>query len=213
MSNSGSPRGSFHHKRLNFVINEKFQWRYTSYLVTSVFFAAVITGGVTGYFLNQNYGIFNNLAFFHAPDILPQLEREQIWINSFLFAFVVTIILTSLYFGLRMTSRIAGPMFVLRRHLKQLSKGMFFQGQIRTRDSDEFRELIETYNYFYQTMRAQIQKDIKVLTRAMTESDREKRDVVLSELLKEKQTQINPAKSLIETSSSSGPNSDSRHAS
>jgi methyl-accepting chemotaxis protein len=213
MSNSGHANKSFHHKRLNFVINEKFQWRYTSYLVTSVFFAAVITGGVTGYFLNQNYSIFNKLAYFHAPDILPQLEREQIWINSFLVAFVLTIILTSLYFGLRMTSRIAGPMFVLRRHLRQLSNGMFFQAQIRTRDSDEFRELIETYNYFYQSMRAQIQRDINVLTRAMVESDDKARDIVLSGLLKEKQTQLNPSKSLIGTSALSGPNSDSRHAS
>lgn len=206
-------RGHAHHKRLTFVINEKFQWKYTRYLVTSVFFAALITGGVTGFFLNQNYGIFNNLAFLHAPDILPQLEREQIWINSFLVAFVATIILSSLYFGLRMTSRIAGPMFVLSRHLRQLSKGMFFQGPIKTRDSDEFRELIETYNYFYKSMQAQISKDIRVLSKALVESDPLIRQMTLTSLLKEKQTQINPAKSLIETSSLSGPSPDSRHAS
>jgi hypothetical protein len=198
---------AFHAKRVNFVINERFQWRYTRYLVTSVFFATLITGGVTGYFLNQNYEIFNRLAYLHAPDLLPQLEREQVWINTFLFAFVITLIGISLFFGLRMTSRMAGPVMVLKRHLKSLASGMFFQRPSRVRENDEFKDLIETYNYLYFSLQAQIKKDVKVLSKALQQKDSKLVDEALRQLLEEKRSQLNAS------DASSEPNSGSRHVS
>ncbi len=201
----------FHNKRLNYLINERFQWRYTRYLVSSVFFASVITGGVTGYFLNQNYDIFNRLALLHAPDLLPQLEREQVWINTFLFAFVLTMLIGSLIFGLRMTSRIAGPLMILKRHFKSLSWGMFFQRPIRVRDSDEFGDLIESYNYFYRSLQTQIRKDLKVLYKVLNENDQDFTREELKRLVEEKQTQLTTP--FTETSEQTEPSSESRHVS
>lgn len=198
---------SFHNRRINYVINEKFQWRYTRYLVTSVFFAALITGGVTGYFLNQNYGIFNRLAYLHAPDLLPQLEREQIWINSFLIAFVLALITISLIFGLRMTSRIAGPVMILKRHLSSLARGMFSQRVIRTREADEFKDLIDIYNYLYQSLQAQIRKDVKLLRKVLSNRDSESNEEILKQMLQEKQSQITSNDDALD------PSDDSRHVS
>lgn len=198
---------SFHNRRINYVINEKFQWRYTRYLVTSVFFAALITGGVTGYFLNQNYGIFNRLAYLHAPDLLPQLEREQIWINSFLIAFVLALITISLIFGLRMTSRIAGPVMILKRHINSLARGMFSQRVIRTREADEFKDLIDIYNYLYQSLQAQIRKDIKLLKKVLSDRNSESNDEILKQMLQEKQGQ------LTSSDEAPDPSGDSRHVS
>src|SRR5690606_10785907 len=126
------------HRRINFLVNQRFQWRYTSYLVTTVILATLLTGGVTAYFLNQNYGIFTRLAYLHAPDILPQLEREQIWINTFLVAFFITLVSFNFFYGMKMTSRIAGPIVILKRHIRSLSRGMFSNQPLRVRESDEF---------------------------------------------------------------------------
>lgn len=197
----------FHNKRLNYVINERFQWRYTRYLVTSVFFAALITGGVTAYFLNQNYGIFNRLAYVHAPDLLPQLEREQIWINTFLVAFVITLISISLIFGLKVTSRIAGPVMVLKRHLRALTIGMLSQRSIRTREKDEFKDLIDIYNYFYQSLQAQVKKDVKTINKILTERNSKFTDEKLREMLEEKKVQLSAI------DGETGPARDSHHAS
>lgn len=189
-SSEKAPIKKYSNRRINYLVNQKFQWRYTWYLLSTVVLATLLTGGVTAYFLNQNYGIFNRLAYLHAPDLLPQLEREQVWINTFLLAFFIALVSFNLLYGLKMTSRIAGPVMILRRHIRGLARGLFFQRVIRVRETDEFRDLIESYNYLYKSLRAQINRDIKKLEEAV-ESSKEShvREQLLS-LLNEKKSQV-----------------------
>lgn len=201
-------------RRINFLVNERFQWRYTSYLVITVTLATLLTGGVTAYFLNQNYGIFTRLAYLHAPDLLPQLEREQIWINTFLVAFFITLVSFNFFYGLKMTSRIAGPIVVLKRHIRSLSRGMFSSPGLRVRESDEFRDLIEAYNYLFKALQAQIRRDVKCITEAMDYSDPKKTRETLVKLLDEKKAQLAvPETNPSVTSAPIEPSHASRHVS
>lgn len=177
-------------RRLSFLVNQRFQWKYTWYLVVTIMIATFLTGGVTAYFLNQNYGIFTRLAQHHAADLLPQLEREQLWINSFLVAFFITLVSFNLIYGLRMTSRIAGPMMVLKRHIRSLCNGFFFGPILRVRESDEFKDIIDSYNYLYQSLRAQIKRDIKIISEAIDDNDKRKANQILEQLLDEKKAQL-----------------------
>ena len=177
-------------RRLAALVNQQFQWRYTWYLISTIVLATLFTGGITAYLLNQNYGIFNRLAFLHAPDLLPQLEREQVWINTFLVAFFFGLVTFNLVFGLRMTSRIAGPLMILKRHIRSLTQGRFFSQPLRVRESDEFHDLIKAYNYLYLSLQAQIRRDSQKLEKAMEEPDPKKIRALLVEILEMKKRQI-----------------------
>ncbi len=210
---------------LGFLVNERFQWRYTSYLVTTVILATLLTGGVTAYFLNQNYGIFTRLAYLHAPDILPQLEREQIGVNTFLVAFFIALVSFNFVYGLKMTSRIAGPIVILKRHIRTVSRGMFFNLPLRVRETDEFSDLIDAYNYLFKTLQAQIRRDILMITKALDFNDEKKSRETLIKILDEKKSQLlqpqseidrslpTPSKLPTVISESSGPTPSSRRVS
>src|SRR6188768_3007839 len=64
------------------VIDRKFQLKYTALVVASVLISMLPIGGLTLYFLNQNYTIFMDLALSYSPNLLPHLEREKTWING-----------------------------------------------------------------------------------------------------------------------------------
>jgi hypothetical protein len=214
---SSKSQRSGSNRRLNFLVNERFQWRYTSYLVLAVILATLLTGGVTAYFLNQNYGIFTRLAYLHAPDLLPQLEREQVWINTFLVAFFITLVSFNFFYGLKITSRIAGPIVILKRHIRTVSRGMFSNPALRVRESDEFKDLIESYNYLFKSLQAQVRRDIKYLTHALDQNDMGKARETLLQILEEKKSQLksadNQAIATSATSESSAPTPSSRRVS
>ncbi len=150
-------------QRFQYLINKTFQLKYTSYLVTSALLSAIIVGGPTYYFLNQNYNIFLNLAYATSPDIVQHLVQEKTWITGFFIFSLMTLVVFHVYFGVRLTFRMVGPILALRRHMDMVTKGHLYQRPLNVREDDEFHELIQNYNYLYKTLRAQNSFDIKKL--------------------------------------------------
>ncbi len=150
-----------------------------------------LLGVVPIYFLlNQNYQIFYALASKEAPSLLQSLEREQSWINTILCATLLGLAVFFTLLGLRITNRIIGPLRVLRNHIKQLCRGNFHQNPIKVRTHDEFQELIEAYNYFYNSFRQNLKRDIELLQKMNV--DPQNRDAYLAwkMMIEEKSLQI-----------------------
>jgi hypothetical protein len=144
-------------------IDRRFQLRYTLLLIGASALGVLLASIPTFYFINQNYEIFSDLAYQHAPDLLSHLEQERRWINTTLLAIFVGLFTLFTLLGHKMTARIVGPIKILQNHLHKVSRGYWFIRPIRIRDDDEFQDLIDSYNYFYASLRVEARDDLEKL--------------------------------------------------
>lgn len=186
-------------RRNTFTLQRRFQWRYTLYLVGAVLFGMLLAGGPTLYFLNHNYRLFIDLAYDQSPDLLDTLERERIFINGFLLSTLVGVVVFCIFLGLRMTSRIVGPVAVLERHLQKLARGQWYHPKVRIRSADEFHQLIETYNYFYASLQHQVGFDLDRLKKLSIDKEHRDARYLWNEMMEEKAHQIQATYSINDT--------------
>lgn len=178
-------------QRFHYFINKDFQLKYTSYLVTSALLSALIVGGPTYYFLNQNYNIFLNLAYSLSPDIVQHLTQEKTWITGFFIFSLMTLVIFHIYFGVRLTFRMVGPILALRKHIEMVTRGHLYQRPLHVRQDDEFHDLIQNYNYLYKTLRAQNSFDVKKLEGLKYFLKDPQSIKILEDIIEEKESQIN----------------------
>ncbi|MCB0406985.1 MAG: hypothetical protein KDD34_02210 [Bdellovibrionales bacterium] len=176
--------------RTSRFIDRDFQLKYTSVVLTAALIGILVTIFPIYYFLSQNYNIFVDLAYEQAPQILHYLERERSWVNILLIAGCTGTLCFFWYLSLKLTSRIVGPIQVLKNHIRGLSRGQWAQAPIRIRDSDEFQDLIDSYNYFYDSFRVNLQRDLELLKKFSI--DPKNRDAYLAwrSLIEEKAYQL-----------------------
>jgi hypothetical protein len=177
-------------QRFHYLINKDFQLKYTGYLVTSALLSALIVGGPTYYFLNQNYDIFLNLAYSMSPDIVYHLMQEKTWITGFFIFSLMTLVVFHFYFGVRLTFRMVGPILALRKHMDMVTRGHMYQRPLHVRSDDEFHDLIQNYNYLYKTLKAQNSFDIKKLQSLKFYLKDPQSLKILTEMIEEKGSQI-----------------------
>lgn len=177
-------------QRFHYLINKDFQLKYTGYLVTSALLSALIVGGPTYYFLRQNYDIFLNLAYTMSPDIVHHLIQEKTWITGFFIFSLMTLVVFHVYFGVRLTFRMVGPILALRKHIDMVTRGHLYQRPLHVRSDDEFHDLIQNYNYLYKTLRAQNSFDVKKLESLKFYLKDPKSLKILTEMIEEKGSQI-----------------------
>lgn len=152
-----------HQRRTSRFIDRDFQVRYAA-----VVMAAAVLGGILAFlpislYLSQNYQIFIDLANQYAPALMDSLERERIGVISLLFVGFTGLTAFFLVLSFKLTNRIVGPLKVLRNHLRRMSRGQWSMAPIRIRDSDEFKDLVDSYNYFYESFRATLRRDLDTL--------------------------------------------------
>lgn len=143
--------------------DKSFQSRLTLGIVMGVSFGLAACMLPTLYFINQNYSIFSDLAYQHAPELLNDLERERMWIHILFAASFLGSLCYFSYIIWRISNRVAAPLHILKMHLKSLCRGNWRATGIRVRHNDEFQDLIETYNYFYFSFRQNVKRDIEFL--------------------------------------------------
>jgi hypothetical protein len=177
-------------QRFHYFIHKDFQLKYTGYLVTSALLSALIVGGPTYYFLNQNYNIFLNLAYSISPDIVQHLIQEKAWITGFFIFSLMTLVVFHIYFGVRLTFRMVGPILALRKHIEMVTRGHLYQRPLHVRQDDEFHDLIQNYNYLYKTLRAQNSFDVKKLEGLKYFLKDPQSIKILEDIIEEKESQI-----------------------
>lgn len=183
-------------KRSSRYIDRDFQLRYVFMVVSAAAFGMLVSIGPAYYFLDQNYGIFVDLAFDHAPNLLQNLQQERYWINMLLACGVLSTLVFFSFISLKMTHRMIGPLKVLRNHLKLLSRGHWNMPPLKVRDKDEFQDLIESYNYFYSSFRANIYKDLEALKKLNIDSNNRDAYKAWRGMIEEKTLQLDIADEL-----------------
>lgn len=180
-----------HQKRTPRFIDRDFQVRYASVVISAAILGALVALVPIYFFLDQNYRIFLDLAHLYAPALMDSLERERIWITMLLFSGFCGLTIFFLVLSFRLTNRIVGPLRVVRNHMRRLSRGHWFMAPVKVRDSDEFRDLVDSYNYFYESFRTCLRRDLELLKSLKVDpSDRPSYEAWRS-LVEEKCLQLN----------------------
>jgi hypothetical protein len=180
-----------HQRRTVRFIDRDFQVRYASVVIAAAVLGALVALAPIYYFLDQNYRIFLDLAHLYAPALMDNLERERVWVTMILFSGFSGLTIFFLVLSFRLTNRIVGPLRVVRNHLRRLSRGHWYMGPVRVRDSDEFQDLVDSYNYFYEAFRTNLKRDLDLLKRLKVDpSDRGSYEA-WRKLVEEKSLQLN----------------------
>lgn len=150
-------------QRKSTFIDRQFQLKYTRYILGMATVSALIFLAPTLYFINQNYSIFMQLTDELSPGLAAYIAREQFSFNlTFSVLFIANFVFWAV-FSNKMTAKIAGPAKILRNHIRLLSRGDFTLAPVHLRDDDEFKELVNTYNYFYTLLKVQNERELHEL--------------------------------------------------
>lgn len=140
-----------------------FQRRYAGYFLLAILGPFALFVVPCMYFVSQNYNIFYQLAYDIRPDLLIYLDREK----GVLFGLIVFAVLVSSIFCYWITKQImsllAGPIWALERHMKQVTMGDWTSQDFHIRAEDEFQSLASTYSYLYRTLRVNTKYELEQL--------------------------------------------------
>ncbi|MCB0414507.1 MAG: hypothetical protein KDD50_09245 [Bdellovibrionales bacterium] len=190
----GQPnRPSFYNSKTTLFIDKDFQVKYIFFVVGATFVGMALLLTPIWIYTQQNFEIFENLAYLYSPNLVEHINREAQQINLIIIATFLGVLCFFTFISMKLTSQIVGPIKVIKNHLKFLSRGIWSQRPVKVRENDEFQDLVDSYNYFYQSFRHQIKKDIDLLNEIQVNlSDRESYRAWKS-LITEKQAQLNLA--------------------
>lgn len=139
------PNGKTSCKRLtkNYLIRPSFQWKYVIVAVSIVFLVALIVSA-------QAYGVLYHQA--RSKALYHSSVSAMDIIGTLLLSATVLAAIPALALGLWSviaTHRICGPLYVLERHLRELSEGRFPKRRA-LRKKDEFKDF---YDLFWRALK------------------------------------------------------------
>jgi hypothetical protein len=169
---------------------QQFQRRYAAYFLLAILGPFSLFVLPCAFFVQQNYEIFQKLAYDIRPELLNHLEREK----ALLFGLIVFTVVCSSLFCYWLTKKImaliAGPLWALERHMKQVTLGDWSSQDFHIRSSDEFQSLASTYSYLYRSLRVHTQRELESLESLGLDPRDRQTYMVLKNLIELKRSQL-----------------------
>lgn len=144
-----------------------FQRKYSWYFVLALVGPLLIFSLPGLYFLQQNYQIFQSLAYDVRPELVHHLDREIELLTGFFVLAIGLSILSCYWLTRRLTNLMVGPLTSIEKHMKKITAGDWSSLDFKHRSSQEFQSLSATYSYLYRTLRVHSQKEIETLEKLM----------------------------------------------
>ena len=152
-----------HNRAQKMILNKAFQYKYTVFLMTAVIGGIMLFFAPAYYFINQNYSLFVSLAYDTQPALVTHLERELVWLGVFMAISLVVIAGMTLAIGLKMTKNLLSPLVQMEKHMKELMYGHWHIPDYKISQEDDFRDLAMTYDYFYRSLKANTEAELKLI--------------------------------------------------
>ncbi len=169
---------------------QKFQYKYSWFYVLAVIGPFFVFALPCLYFVQQNYQIFTRLAYDTQPDLLNHLEREMtLMIGLFAFAVIGTTVFCY-WLTIRLMGLIAGPIWAIERHMKQVTLGDWSAEDFRLRTQDEFQSLASTYSYLYRSLRIHTRRELESLESLNLDPQDQATYTILKNLIEIKKVQL-----------------------
>ena len=163
------------HKRRQFIVDPPFQYR----LIRRIMGLAILMIAMSIAFLVLVYALYGDIQFQLAqPDpFAPGGEMGSLVVQKGLLGLLWPIlavclgaaVLVTLFFGVLISHRMAGPVFRIRRVLKEMQGGEL-RGDIHLRKKDDFKPLAASINEVKRSWRETV-KDLQSIHRQLEEAD------------------------------------------
>jgi nitrogen fixation/metabolism regulation signal transduction histidine kinase len=164
------PSGKSQRKLRNYLLNLRYQLRYT---MTIVGISLCLTGGL-GYMVMSKAHEASRVVQVRAMDptdelaqeLVRQFERNDTWMMIVLvcFGLLLTLVLTA--YGIVITHKVAGPLHKVRLHLDKIRDGKL--GTVyNLRKGDELVEFFEHFKAAHDKLREQAEADAELLDKAI----------------------------------------------
>ena len=169
------------HKRKlrNFLLDWRYQMRHTLMLVA---ISAALTAGL-GYFWYQQMreaSLVVEVKALGSADI-TDAETKQIQADlarqdrirlMVLIGFGVLFSLVLMGYGIVVTHKVAGPLFKIRRHMRDIAEGRLYQ-LWGLRKGDQLQDFWDIFKGMHTELRSRTTADIKLLDRAIAALERQ----------------------------------------
>jgi methyl-accepting chemotaxis protein len=127
-------------RRRTFLIDRKFQLKYTFIIVL----VGVIVSALLGYFVYQK-SLENSELIGMDPDMMSQVQQFDTQVLLYLAGFVILMALALFIWGIFITHRVAGPIFIISRYLGQIRDGQVPEPR-PLRKGDELKDFFDVFS-------------------------------------------------------------------
>lgn len=159
-SDQGSPKRV---RRRTFLIDRKFQLKYTFIIVL----VGVLVSALLGFFIYHQMIENTNLLGIDA-EMGAQVEKLDSYTMYYLVSFVVVMALFLFVWGIFITHRVAGPIFIISRYLREIREGVFPQTR-PLRKGDELKSFFETFSGMLDHLKGENAQEALLLEKSAAE--------------------------------------------
>lgn len=150
------------YRRSQFIVDWQFQFKYTALIVAIGAFISILCG----YFIYRAYNENTQLLELHEAVGNELARRESTNIAMVVGMFVALEIVALAAWGVLITHRIAGPVFIISRYVRALRDGQY-PDMRPLRQGDEMKGFFDSFIAMVDTMKQRDQDEITVLNEAI----------------------------------------------
>ncbi len=148
------------HRRRQYIVNPAFQWKYVATGAVAVFMVACVISLVQFTMLHQQ-------ARMRAMNPTTYTADVGTAVLCFAGAFALLTAGAVGLWSVVLTHRVCGPLFMMERHLVELSKGRI-PTMRPLRRKDEFKDFHATLNRTFATLKTNKERELEAATKALS---------------------------------------------
>ncbi|MBN2493026.1 MAG: hypothetical protein JXR96_00440 [Deltaproteobacteria bacterium] len=154
-------------RRRTFLIDRKFQMKWTLIIVS----VGVVISLILGYFIVR-LSLANTELVDMDESIMTEVSKFDARAIIYLVGFVLVMAVALFTWGIFMTHRVAGPIFIISRYLRQIAEGEV--PRLRPlRKHDELVAFFETVSSMIERLRKDHAEEAEILEQAMARLEKE----------------------------------------
>lgn len=152
-------------RRRQYLINWDFQLRYVGFLIGVACLLTLVFIVAAKYYIHLNFTALLESGLVTSALTQEFLTIEKNFLNQNLVSLFLAIIGVLTVTGIILTHRIAGPLFALKRKMNDLIDHGISDEPFHVRRSDEFQDLVETFNKLTSSFKKQLdEKEERIKT-------------------------------------------------
>jgi hypothetical protein len=166
-------------RRRTFLVDRRFQLKYTMIIVL----VGVTVSVLLGYFMYR-LTLENTKILMLDPELQEKVSMFDTTVFFYFIGFMVLMASFLFILGIVITHRVAGPIFIVSRFLRQISDNLVPPAR-QLRKRDEFQEFFDTYTAMVDSLRQRQRDECEKLARCVVqlrEIGQEKTSAVANEL-------------------------------
>ena len=189
---AASNQGPKRVRRRTFLIDRKFQLKYTMIIVL----VGIVVSALLGYFIYR-LNVENRDLLGIDAEMMAHVQQIDSYTMYYLVGFVVVMALVLFIWGIFITHRVAGPIFIISRYLRQLGEGDVPHTR-PLRKGDELKAFFDTFSGMLNAMKQRNVEEAQLLEQIagqVRSAGNEENAKALEELASKKKTWGEPKSS------------------